>query len=289
MKIKHLLFAGLAVSLASCSTAYRSGQTPDDVYYSPAPPENTYVVNKSEDRNSYRYQDEEEQDIRRGIRNPAYRSDISIGVGLGYSPYMYNGLGFGSYYNPYNPYAFNSYGAYGYKGIYDPYGYNMYGYSPYSSFSPYGGYSPYLFYGNNYFNPYYGSGYYSPIYAYPGIGSINYNSNTGPRRVNLSSYNNTGNSRISRTIPSSSVPVRTFSTEQPRQGTGVGNVIRRVFTPEGRSYSSPSNNQSYRNENSRSNNNNAPVRSFESTPSSNTGSSNSSGGGGSAPVRTFRR
>ena len=53
MKIKHLLLVGALAALGSCTTAYRSGQTPDDVYYSPAPEQNTYVSTLSEkDQNS---------------------------------------------------------------------------------------------------------------------------------------------------------------------------------------------------------------------------------------------
>lgn len=34
----------LVVLLAGCTTVYRTGQTPDDVYYSPARPEDEYLV-----------------------------------------------------------------------------------------------------------------------------------------------------------------------------------------------------------------------------------------------------
>ena len=287
MKTKHLFLLGLIAAFSSCSTAYHTGQTPDDVYFSPAPPaQETYVTSKNQqDRNSY-YQDDEEQEIRRGIQNPSYRSNIALDFGYGYNPYTYNSLGFNNSF--YNPYAYNSFGSYGYKGIYDPYGYNSYGYNPYS-FSPYS-YNNFGYYGNSFYNPYY-SGYYPPVYAYPRVGYINTNVNTGPRRVNLAAYNNTGNSRIGRTAPSnqSSVPVRSFI--EARQGTGVGNVIRRVFTPsESRTYTQPSNNRTYNNENN-TRTNTAPVRTFENSPSVNTTNSNSSssGSGGSAPVRTFRR
>src|SRR5258706_16136470 len=36
MNAKILLIAFSAAAFTSCSTAYKSGQTPDDVYYSPA-------------------------------------------------------------------------------------------------------------------------------------------------------------------------------------------------------------------------------------------------------------
>ena len=142
MKTKYLFLVGLVVAFSSCSTAYRTGQTPDDVYYSPAPAQDTYVRTVSQDdRESYGYRNDEEQDIRRGIRDQRYRSSISFGIGSGYSPYAYNPY----VYNPYsynNPYAFD---PYGYKGIYDPYAYN-----------------PYY---NNYYSPYYGGSYYGGCVA----------------------------------------------------------------------------------------------------------------------------
>jgi hypothetical protein len=49
MKIKYLLFVCSIAVFSSCSTAYRSGQTPDDVYYSPAPQLREYVSHVSDD------------------------------------------------------------------------------------------------------------------------------------------------------------------------------------------------------------------------------------------------
>lgn len=53
MNTKFLLIAGLTLTLASCSTAYKSGQTPDDVYYSP--------VAKYEDKDDEEDKKEEER------------------------------------------------------------------------------------------------------------------------------------------------------------------------------------------------------------------------------------
>ena len=281
MKTKYLLLVGLVVAFSSCSTAYRTGQTPDDVYYSPAPAQETYVKTASQDdRESYGYRNDEEQDIRRGIRDQRYRSSITFGIGSGYSPYAYNPY----VYNPYsynNPYAFD---PYGYKGIYDPYGYNPY-------------YSPY--YGGGYYGGYYGGGYYSPVYVLPVIGKVN--TNTGARKYNLGAYNSptVGNNETIRTHNGSRVsgvntmPVRTFKSTKPtNQGTGVGNVIRRVFTPsESRSYTPPkSNNKTYRSSDNDRPAYTPPTRSFNNTPSSNNSSTpSSSGSSGSAPVRTFRK
>jgi len=288
MKIKDILLLGLVAAFSSCSTAYRTGQTPDDVYYSPAQSQGTYVSNESEqDRNSYGYRNEE-QEIRRGIQDRRYRSNVTLDLGFGYNPY--DPYAFNPYAFNYNPYAYN---PYGYKGIYDPYGYNPYAYNPYI-YDPYA-YNPY---GYNSYGSYYGS-YYPPVYIYPGIGNVN--TNTGPRKVNLDAYNNTNsNNRIN----SNSVPARTFKTPTETERTGVGNVIRRVFTPSNNTYYTPTsrsgNNRTYSND--RSSTNTTPERTFNTTPSrtfdnpssssssssssnSNSGSSNSS----SAPVRTFNR
>ncbi len=310
MKIKHILLFGAMAALGSCSTAYRSGQTPDDVYYSPAPEQNTYVSTLSEkDQNSYSYRNDEENDIRSGIENPIYRNPItfSMGMGYGYSPYSlypYNAFG-----NPfYNSYGYNSYGMYspyGMKGMYSPYSnyYNPYAYNDFGFYNPYSfySYSPYSF----------GYGYgYNPYSYYPGYltgGSVN--TNTGARKYNLNAYNHLGNSGVRGNLqptgisqPSTSMPIRSSSTENAapvrRNGTGVGNVIRRVFTPSERNTYNPSSNNNsrvYRNtDNNRTYNNTnnynrtenqAPVRSF--TPSES--SPSSSGSSNSAPVRTFRR
>ncbi len=308
MKTKYVILLGLIVVFSSCSSAYKSGQTPDDVYYSPAPAisQEAYVV--SEKPNSY-YDRSEDQEIRRGIQDSRYRSNVTLDLGFGYNPYAYNPYGFnynpyGFNYSPYNynPYSYNPYSmnSYGYKGIYDPYGFNNYSYG-YNNFGNYN-------YGYNYYNPYYGS-YYPPVYAYPGIGGI---TNSTPRKVNLGAYNNnTSNNNVrsnGRVINpgftnrnSSAAPVRTFSEPQTQtRQTGVGNVIRRVFTPSTneRSYNSSSNRREYNN-NSRSNTQQAPVRTFDNAPANNArditpsnsrpSSSDNNSSSGSAPVRTFRK
>lgn len=290
MKIKHLLLPVVVAAFSSCSTAYRAGQTPDDVYYSPAPQENTYVTTATEqDKNSYSYRNQEDADIRRGINDPVYRNAItfSSGIGYGYNPYsMYP---YSSFNNPFYGYDGYGYDPYGMKGMYDPY-YNSLGYNNLNFYSsPYGYYNSYpLGYG---YSPYsYG---YSPYYAPILFSNKSVNTNTGPRRYNLNVYNNSGNN-----APRGNVqPIRTINTgtTQPSRGTGVGNVIRRVFAPSQRStYVAPSNN-SYSNNNRRtfnnSNNNTyeTPQRTFTPSTPSSSSSSSSEGSGSSAPVRTFRR
>ena len=57
MKSSILLLAFAAVAFSNCTTAYKSGQTPDDVYYSPARPidQDEYVRVDDDNDRSYRY------------------------------------------------------------------------------------------------------------------------------------------------------------------------------------------------------------------------------------------
>ena len=299
MKIKYIILLAGVAAFSSCSTAYRSGQTPDDVYYSPAPQENTYVSAPSnKDQDSYYYRNNNDNDITAGINNPVYRSPLTLSMGFGYSPYsMYP---YNSFSNPYYGYNNFGYSPYGMKGMYGPY--SPFGYDEFSMYSPYNNYySPYSSFGLGY-SPYsYGFGYspfsygygYSPYYSPVLFSSKNVNTNTGARRYNLGVYNNNGRNSTESNI--SQQPIRTETT-QPNRGSGVGNVIRRVFSPSQRNtYSVPNNNtrRSYNNNNGRTYNNSrndnyqTPQRSF--TPSTSTESSSPSSSGGSAPVRSFRR
>ena len=282
MKTKHILFLGLAVAFSSCSTAYRSGQTPDDVYYSPAPPQDTYVRTDNQDeRDSYAYNNttnREDLSIRRGIRDSRYRDNnviVELGVG-GYVPYAYDPYGYNSY--GFNSYGFNSYG-------YNPYSSHGYGYGYNSLY-----YNPYNLYNNSLFVSPYNNYYYAPqVYVYPGITGVR--TPVAPRRYNLGAYNNSLNTvrtttnNYDRPVTNSS-PVRTFTTRSQNNGTGAGNLIRRVFTSDNNNSNNNTNTRSFRNDNNSNNNNtnSSPVRST-TTPSS----SNSSPGSSSAPVRTFKR
>ncbi len=270
MKTKHIFFLGLVVAFSSCSTAYKSGQTPDDVYYSPAPPQDTYVrTGNQDDRESYAYNNttsREDLQIRRGIRDSRYRDNntiVQFGYG-GYTPFSNDAYG-------YNPYGYNSYG-YGHG-----YGYN----SGYNSLY----YNPYNLYNNSLFASPYNNYYYAPqVYVYPstrGKGGT-----VAPRRYNLSAYDNNRvttvrNQNNSDRVNTISAPVRTFTTRSQNNGRGAGNLIRRVFTPDNNSNDN-SNTRSFNN-----NNNNSSLAPVRSTPSSS--NNNSSSGSSSAPVRTFRR
>ena len=309
MKTKLLLLSGIVAALGSCTSAYRIGQTPDDVYYSPAPPvKEAYVTsNNQQDRDSYGYNNAtsdniEDLAIRRGISNPVYRSGLSLSFGYGYDPYDYFGS---SFYSPYNSF-YSPYSSFysPYSSFYDPY-YSGYGY-PLVTFSPYynhgGFYSSY----NNFYSPY-GNYYYPQFYYNSKSGTPS--RYTGPRTYNLRPYNVTSNTTrgYNPSQPSAnatSVPARTFPAQQPATNnrSGVGGFVRRIFTPNNNSSKNTSTNtRVYRNNNNNTytppqrndNNYTPPARTFQpsssSSGSSSSPSSSGNSGGGSAPVRTFRK
>ena len=102
--------------MMGCSTAYRSGQTPDDVYYSPARPEDEYLVMQRQETRRYRTVEEDYEDryLRMRVRD-RYRWD-ELNTWYAYERWT---LGFNSYYAPafnpfiswnhyYNPYYLNT-------------------------------------------------------------------------------------------------------------------------------------------------------------------------------------
>jgi hypothetical protein len=111
MKSHILLLAVIVTALSSCSTAYKTGQTPDDVYFSPGRPHDEYVqVEKKED---YSYRGEEYYEARylkMRVQN-RYRWSALDDYYYFNNPYAYN---YYSYYsnwnNPWNSYwAWNNY------------------------------------------------------------------------------------------------------------------------------------------------------------------------------------
>ncbi|MBC7534137.1 MAG: hypothetical protein H7258_00410 [Ferruginibacter sp.] len=99
MNLKILLFALSAAAASSCSTTYRSGQTPDDVYYSPARAvQATVKVEKKEEVRPVRRGYTDRQIVMRTYdRRWRYFNDDYDAF---YDPYRY-GYNCGYYYNPY--------------------------------------------------------------------------------------------------------------------------------------------------------------------------------------------
>lgn len=101
MNLKLLILAIAAVSISSCSTAYKSGQTPDDVYFSPV-----RAIDESETRDEVRTTNNrtdtyEEREIRMATRDRRWRDiNDNYDYNYRYDPYRY-GYNYGYYYNPY--------------------------------------------------------------------------------------------------------------------------------------------------------------------------------------------
>ncbi len=76
MKINFLLIVLIIATVSSCSTSYKTGQTPDDVYYSPARLQNNDVRKEREETNTVDnsvYNSWEDRVIRRRVNNRRYR------------------------------------------------------------------------------------------------------------------------------------------------------------------------------------------------------------------------
>ena len=110
MKSSILLLAIATIVISSCSTAYKTGQTPDDVYFSPAPPADEYVRVEKKDDRSYRGEDYYEDRYLRMRVQDRYRWSVLDDYYFN-NPYAYTYYGgYYSFSNPYNSYwAWNNY------------------------------------------------------------------------------------------------------------------------------------------------------------------------------------
>ena len=241
-----LLFLSLIV-LSSCSTIYKSGQTPDDVYYSPV--RTIAETTVRQDRREEEQQDDwENRQIRRGISNPRWRYYDNE---FSYNPYSfgYNN----NNWNGYNSFSFNS--GFGYN----PYlmGYNN---CCCNSYLPGHGY-------NNMYTPYV---VYQPVYIIP--------KNNTPRMTNLGAYGNSGynSNNNSYNTKTNNIPRPTRSYNNTNTGSRLGNTLNKVFNT--------GNNSSYRN-NQSTNSNRTYTPSSSSSSSSGSSRSSSSGTGVSRPSR----
>ncbi|MFM8592037.1 MAG: hypothetical protein ACKOA3_03960 [Sphingomonadales bacterium] len=120
MKTTLLLSLSIVLLLAGCSTAYKTGQTPDDVYYSPARPEAEYVRVQREETRRVRYYEEDPEDrfLRMRVRNRNQWNDLddwytferwSIGYNQFFAPALNPFTSWNYFYNPYFfPVAFST-------------------------------------------------------------------------------------------------------------------------------------------------------------------------------------
>ena len=102
MKSQILLLALIVAALSSCTTAYKTGQTPDDVYFSPVRQQDEYVQTEKKDDRRYQSREEYYDDryLRMRMNNRLRWSELD--------DYYYYGNRYDySYYNSYSvpPYS----------------------------------------------------------------------------------------------------------------------------------------------------------------------------------------
>lgn len=260
----RILLFGLIVAggLTSCAT-YRTGQTPDDVYYSPAREVNSYVqVDRDEDnRLSYNDRNLEDRRLRQQIRDPRFRFDDNI---YWNSP-RYNSWGWNTWNNPYNTWGWNNT-----WGMNDGWGWNS-GY-----YNPYGGYK----------------GWNSNYICIPGAYNVIVISGPGAPKNStgvryaapIQRFTNAGTNFNTKGAEGSGSRYFNGNSNGTRRGLfGGGN------TNSWNSENSGNNSRNFGNSNSSSNTNSGGSRTFNNSGSSNSSSSGSSGSSGSKTTTTPSR
>lgn len=191
MKRQILLLAITAAALSSCTTAYRTGQTPDDVYYSPARPQDEYV-RFEEDDDKYRSDDDYYDDryLRMKVRNH-YRWD-NLSDWYAYDRYNYR-------YNYYNAPYWNYYGTF---------------WNPYTSW-------------NYYYNPYYSN----PVVWVVSKVPASQTTYSKPRNFSLSSYTNANYNNSNTFTKGNYKPATVNRpVYNNSNGTGLSNTLKQIFS-----------------------------------------------------------
>ena len=246
MKQYILLFALIAAVFSSCTTAYKTGQTPDDVYYSPVRPQDEYVRVEKQDDRQYRGSDD-------------YYEDRFLRMRL-QDRYRWSALD--DYYF-HNTYAYNAYGNY--------YNWN----SPWNSYWAW----------NNFYNPYCGGIPYYPgsviiknprTYTPPSRALVfnpsSYNPASGNSSIGSKSFSNSYNSNNGS---------RYNNSNKSSNNNSLGGAVRKIFSNE----NSGNGNYNSNNNNSTPSRSYTPSSSSSSSSSSSGSSGSKSGGGVSRPPR----
>lgn len=265
MNTRILLLAVVVSGLASCSTAYRTGQTPDDVYFSPDRGQQEYVVVNQSRQSGERYNDRydsrdyygpDDNYLRMMIRNRTRWSAFDDYYWMDsrlMNPYFgyYNPFSFGGgYYSPWSSHVFyNNYWSW--NSFYNPYGYNYIIVNPKN-------------------NP----------NAYTKLRSFNTRSYTNP------SYNNRNSNMVRK--PGYYRGTATPSNNTNRNSNNnaqLGTSIKKVFSGGNKqnSYSNGNDDRPVRTYSPSSNS--TPSRSSGNSSSGSSRSSSNSGGSGSRPSR----
>ncbi len=293
MKSFFIIAIVSAVMLSSCSV-YRNGQTPDDIYYSPAREVNSgsYVQTRSSRDDGKRYNDYSNSRSGYSAYDDFATMDDRWLMMRVRNPYRWSMFDDYTYYNSFSPIG----------GYYNPHfggmGWGGFGYSPGWSFGlGFGSYSPWGFgnmgLGYGFYNNYYNwNSFYNPYYSgyYPGVVVINNKINSPgynrTRSFDLNRYNNSNNSRIGATRPQYDNTNRIRYNNSNNSTLGGSN---RRSSNSNEYYRQPSSGDRPSRSYSPSYNNNTSP-SYSSPRSSGSGSSgssggNNSGGGGSRPAR----
>ena len=264
MRFQNILPAILAVVALSGCSVYRSGQTPDDVYYSPVHEEDSYVTVDNSNNRRYNgqgdYYNPDDNYLRMRVRDP-YRwssiDDYSVMNNWQYSPGYYGYYSPFSYYNPYS--------------YYSPFSFNAYWSSYYSWNSYYNPYCTGIIVGSPKNNPVV----YSRIrntYFVNSYSNSGYNTHNGINGT-MNRYYTPGNSRSNARYNNSNSP-------------SVGSSLRSAFS--GSSSNNSRSESYYPSANDRPTRVYTPSSSSSSYPSGRSSSGGSSGGGGGSVSRPGR-
>lgn len=250
MKSQILLAVLIVVAFSSCSTAYKSSQTPDDVYYSPAKETEEYVEIKQSSNNdryrNYEYDNTDDRWLRMRVRNP-YRwnafDDYDWNLHSGWT---------NNYSNPYS-YNWNNYwnGYYNWNSGYNPYCRNVVVINPKS---------------------------YPNVYTKVRNFSLNSYTNNNYGNNNLV----TRNAKSSTRLPNSGYG--SYNNSNNNAGNSLGTSIRKVFSGSNSGYSNTNTNSNSGSSSSsdRSSRSYTPSSSSGSSSGSSSQSSGSSGGSSSS-------
>lgn len=255
MKYRIILALFATAAVSSCSTVYRSGQTPDDVYFSPGREGDAYVQVQQDGNRRYQYQgysSPEDRYLRMKVHNPALWSTLD--------DYNY----YNNDYLYYNNWAYNSPGGMGILPWNTSYYWNNY------------------WYWNSYYNPYC----YNVVVVSPKSNPVVYSK---VRNFSLNSYTN-NNYYNKNTNRPSRVLHGYYPNTSTSNGSSLGNSLRKVlsgnnsnssyYTPSsGSSGSRPS--RTYTPPSSSGSSSSSPARSSSSGSSS----SGSTGGSVHRPTR----
>jgi hypothetical protein len=284
MNTRILLLAISAAALSSCSTMYKSGQTPDDVYYSPGQ-ERAAVTETIEDQNQdgkYTDQNTDVSDRYLRMKSSSQRwSAFDDDFMYWNNPSWNSQMTFNSWGNPYGGIGYGT--GFGYGSWYGGLG-----------FGTFRGYP-------NYMNPFCPIYYGQPVVIINPKPAGNPKAN-GPRTYNLNTYNKGPKKGNTYTDPKTggtvygtpSIPGRSGVRVFNGVSTGSGNS--QPINYSGSGSSSKPRSGFLQSDNSGSRSSNSPTRTFESSGRNNSSSGSSSSGtrssgssGSSAPTRSFSR